>query len=375
MKITLPREALVSALSDVAPVIPSKTPKDLLKNVLLTIIGGTATMIATDQEVGIRREIKDVTAERDGSVILPPGRLVSILREINSDTVELDIGEKSIKIVAGGSKFTLSTVDADEFPEVNSFTETSYIKLKASALKRIISRVQFSVDPDSQRFALGGIAVDAQPGTLTLISTDSRRLAIASAPAEIVGKPIAADLSNLPCIPIRAALALSKSLPDSDEEVWLALLPSSVLAKCGGVTVYGRLIEGRFPRYQDVIPNEVNHTMQAVCGPLYSAVRQAMITQNEESKGADFSFSEASLSIVSKAAEVGESEINIPVVFEGDDLTITFDSKYLGQFLNVIDREFPIVGKFVDGDSAAVFSCGDDYRYIVMPLARDCPST
>lgn len=372
MRITIPRDALVSALSDVSPVIPTKTPKELLKNVLLTIVGGTATMIATDQEVGIRREIKDVTAPHDGSVIIPPRRLMDILREVDCESIDLDIGEKSIKIVAGGSKFTLSTVDANEFPDVAGFTEPNFVKVKSSALKMAISRVSFAVDTDSQRFALGGIAVDfGTAGLASFVSTDSKRLAIARIASESVGTLLEVNPSNLPVIPLRAALALSKSLPDSDAEVQIAILPSAVLAKCDGITVYGRLIEGRFPRYQDVIPTECNHTVTAVCGPLHSAVRQAMITQNEESKGADFTFSDGELSIVSKAAEVGESEIKIPVQLEGEPIEATFDPKYLGQFLNVCDREFPITAKFVDGDSAAVFSCGDEYRYIVMPLAKD----
>jgi DNA polymerase-3 subunit beta len=373
VKVTIPRETLISALADVSPVVPSRTPQELLRNVLLTVIGGTATLIATDQEVGIRREIKDTTAERDGSVILPPARLTAILREVTHDTVTLDIGQSSVTILSGGSRFTLSTVDANEFPEVARFKESAYITIKASALKRLISRVLFAADTESTRYALGGIAVDYSHATksLALVTTDGRRLAIAVAFAGTVGTLDVMTPTNLPVIPMKAAIALSKALPDTDAEVWLALGVNSVLAKCEGITVYGRLIEGRFPQYMAVIPTDSTTTVTAVCGPLYSAVRQAMVTLNEESRGAGFAFADGNLKITSNAAEVGDSEISIPVQIDGPELDTTFDPKYLGQFLAQCDRSFQITGRFTDGDSAALYSCGEDYRYVVMPLARD----
>ena len=373
MKITIPREALISALSDVSPVIPTKTPKDILKNVLLVVSGGTTTLIATDQEVGIRREIKDATAEHDGSVVLPPGRIMAILREVDDDSVELDIQENVIRIVSGSSSFKLSTVEASEFPDVHKFTEKSYFVVRSNSFKSAVGRTIFCCDTESTRFALGGIAFDFKQstGAATFVATDSRRLAMVHISATKHGEAFAPE--HVPVVPARAAKAMAAALPDDESEVSVAILPSAILMRFDGVTVYARLIEGRFPMYQQVIPSQkdITREMSTVVGPFHSAIRQAMITQNSESKGADFEFVDGELSIKSVAAEIGSSEIKLPIQWNGEPLSMTVDPKYISQFLSVIDRESQVVAKFVDGNSAALFESGDNYKYVVMPLARD----
>lgn len=371
MKITCPRSVLLAAISAVSPAIPSKTPSDLLRNICLTVTDAGATLMAADKEIGIRYEMKDVTSTKNGTVILPPGRLGQILREISDETVEMEIKGTKINIQAGSSKFNLQTVEPDSFPAPKGFTEKAYHVVKSGAFKRVIDRVSYAADTESTRFALGGISIDlGTPGQITLIATDSRRLSAARTSRTQSGNAFAPDFTQL-VVPVKALKMIASVLPEGDGDVFIAILPNEIAIKAEGIIMTARLVEGRFPRYTDVIPTEFNTTVSAVVGPLLSATRQAMIVTNEESKGVDFSFADGNLTLKSVGAEVGDSEIVIPLQIDGKQLSTTFDPKYLSQFLKTLADTDQVIAKFVDCDSAALFTAGDDYRYVIMPLARD----
>lgn len=371
MKITCPRSVLLAAISAVSPAIPSKTPSDILKNICLTVTDAGAVLMATDQEIGIRYEMKDVTSTKNGTVILPPGRLGQILREISDETVEMEVKGTKINIVAGSSKFNLQTAEADTFPAPKGFTEKAYHVVKSGAFRRAIDRVAYCADTESNRYALGGICVDlGVNGEVKLIATDSRRLSIARIARTASGNAFSPEFTSL-VVPVKALKMIASALPEGEVDVFIAIMPSEIAIKSEGVIVTSRLIEGRFPRYMDVIPSDFNVTVSAVVGPLLSATRQAMIVTNEESKGVDFNFADSNLTLKSIGAEVGDSEIVIPLAIDGGELSTTFDPKFLSQFLKTLADTDQVIGKFVDGDSAVLWTCGDDYQYVIMPLARD----
>jgi DNA polymerase-3 subunit beta len=141
--------------------------------------------------------------------------------------------------------------------------------------------------------------------------------------------------------------------------------------KTANSTIYSRLVEGRFPRYQDVIPSSSSISVDLTTGPFYSAVRQAQIVTSEESRGVDFTFSNGLLTLKSASAEVGESKVELPISYDAADLTITFDPRYVAEFLRVLEPERSIKLELTDGESAAVLRTEDGYLYIIMPLSRD----
>jgi len=178
--------------------------------------------------------------------------------------------------------------------------------------------------------------------------------------------------NTTPVVPSKAMGLIERSLPDKEDAVALvAVHANDLLVKCAGSTIYSRLVEGRFPRYSDVIPTEFNLSIDLVVGPFYSAVRQAQIVTSEESRGVDFAFSNGKLTLASQAADVGQSNVELPIPYEGEDLTITFDPKYVADFLRILDGGTSIKLNLLDGESPAVFSTEDHYQYVVMPLSRD----
>jgi DNA polymerase-3 subunit beta len=141
--------------------------------------------------------------------------------------------------------------------------------------------------------------------------------------------------------------------------------------KVGSSTIYSRLVEGRFPKYRDVIPTKAERSIDLVVGPFYSAIRQAQIVTEEDSRGVDFKFASGLLTLTSKSADVGQSVIQLPISFEGSELAILFDPRFIADFLRVLEPERNIRLELIDAESAAVFRTDDSYTYVVMPLSRD----
>ncbi|MDA1163880.1 MAG: DNA polymerase III subunit beta, partial [Planctomycetota bacterium] len=253
MKLNCHRASFASALQIVSGVVPTRTPKEILKNVKLQVEGGKAILIGTDQEVGIRFEVDRVETESTGEVLLPTQRVVSILRELNDDHVTLEATERTLIIKGGQSEFSLSTEDPAEFPPVAAFEDQEYFTVSAPTLREMIKRTIFATDTESTRYALGGVLLELTPERATLAATDSRRLAVVSAAAQVVGE---INVENTtPVVPSKAMQLIERSLPDQEDAVALiAIHANHVLVKCGGSTIYRRLVEGRFPKYSDVIP-------------------------------------------------------------------------------------------------------------------------
>lgn len=369
MKLHCHRPTLATAFQIVSGVVPSRTPKDILRNVKLQVGGGKATLVGTDQEVGIRYDIPGVETDSDGEVLLPKDRLIAILRELTDDGVDLEVTEKALWVRSGHSEFKLSAEDPAEFPPVQEFDATSYHVVPAASFKEMIKRTVFATDVESTRYALGGVLMEFAADKLTMAATDSRRLAVVSTASSTIGtiEPRATQ----PVVPAKALSLIERSISDNDQDVYLAVYPNSILVKVGSSTIYSRLVEGRFPRYGDVIPAGGGAMIDMVVSSFYSAVRQAQIVTSEESRGVDFTFENGVLRLTSVATDIGQSKIEIPISYDGSPITITFDPRYIADFLRILDASTSVKLQLTDGESAAVLRTDDGYTYVIMPLARD----
>ena len=172
-------------------------------------------------------------------------------------------------------------------------------------------------------------------------------------------------------VPSKALSLIERSISENDQDVYVAVFPNSVLVKSGSSTIYSRLVEGRFPRYADVIPAPGGTQLDLVVSSFNSAVRQPQIVTNEESRGVDFTFENGVLRLTSIAADIGQSKIEMPISYDAAPITITFDPRYIGEFLRILDASTSVKLQLTDGESAAVLRTDDGYTYVIMPLARD----
>jgi DNA polymerase-3 subunit beta len=327
-------------------------------------------LMATDLEVGIRHRVLGMKVDQPGAVILPTARMGSILR--TSFDPELAIEAEAEKLMVRGlrAEFTLPSEDPSLYPEVPDFTATSFHVVAAGDLRKLIRRTIFATDVESTRYALGGVLVELTSESITMVGTDGRRLARMSAPAEAEND--ATTPPGSPVVPVKALKLIERNLDESDPPVHIAIQgTSAVLVRTEGAVIYSRLVEGRFPRYQDVFPANVEVKIKLEVGPLRLAVEQASIVTSEESRGVDFRFGEGILKLSSQAADVGSSHVELPILYDGKPVEITFDPRYLTDALKTLEDSAEITAELIDAKNAAVFKTEDRYTYVVMPLTRD----
>lgn len=370
MKIIFERDKFQAAFHTAASVAPARSPKPILQNVKLEVTGDVATLLATDLEVGIRIQTPGVVVEQPGSVVLPVGRFGSILRESSDEKLTLE-SEPQGSIVRGDrSEWKLPGENPDEFPGVASFQDDKYHELSARLFREISRRTTYATDNESSRYALGGVLLEMGPDKITAVGTDGRRLAKMEGPAQSVGGHQTVEQTTI--VPTRAMNLLEKALADSDGEVQISAHANEVLVRSPRFTIYSRLVEGRFPKWRDVFPHRSDVVkVELSVGPFYAAVRQAAIATSEESRGIDFGFEEGTLVLSGRAADVGQSRVEMPIAYSGPKLTISLDPRFVSDFLRVLDPAKTFTMELKDADSAAVCHTDDGYGYVIMPLARD----
>lgn len=370
MKITCEREKLLSAFQTVTPVVPSRSPKPILQSIKIDAGKDLVTLMGTDLEIGIRVEVQGVQVDQPGMAILPTQRFQAILRESSDEFLKLEADDSGLTVRGDRSRFNLQAQDPHEFPNIATFQEQQFIKLPTRVVREVIRRTVFATDSESSRFALGGVLFEFDGGRLTAVGTDGRRMAVVEAGIERQGDPRAGDAPTI--IPARALTVVDRALGDAETECWIAPRHNDVLIKSGPATIYSRLVEGRFPRWRDVLPSErLPIQVSFVVGSLLSAVRQAAIVTDPESRGVDFQFEEGRLVLAARVADAGKSEVEVPIAFTGAAVGITLDPRYLIDFLRVLDAEKSVVLDIQDGESAVICNTEDGYRYVIMPLARD----
>ena len=371
MKALCNREGLLAAFGMVGGVVPARSPKPILQNVKLVADPDDGSILmATDLEVGIRYRVLGVKVDQPGAVILPTQRMQSILRTSSDEELAIETDGDGLLIRGLHSEFRLPGEDPDLFPEVPDFAATAFHAVAAADLRRMIRRTIFATDVESTRYALGGVLVELTDESITMVGTDGRRLARMSAAAEAEGG--AAATGGSPVVPVKALKLIERNLDDEDPPVHIAIQAgAAVLVRTDRAIIYSRLVEGRFPRYQDVFPSTVDVRIPMEVGPLLSAVEQASIVTSEESRGVDFTFAHGTLKLSSRAADVGSSRVEMPISYEGKEVEITFDPRYLTDALKTLEENASIVAELIDHKNAAVFKTDDQYTYVVMPLTRD----
>lgn len=370
MKITIQREPFLKAFQLAATVAPSRSPKAILQNVKIECTDSGCVLTATDMEVGIRVIVGDVQIEAAGSAVIPVMRLSMILRESRDETLNIHATPEKTIIKGKGSKFELQAHNPDEFPEVADFESKDYYELPANVLRELIKRTLFATDAESSRYALGGVKLEMEGEKLVAVGTDGRRLAVQHGKIETVGTP--ADTGTSTIVPSRSMQLIDRILPDSDDKVQISPQANELLVRSPDGIFFTRLVEGRYPKWRDVIPKrEDGHKIEIPVGPMYQSLRQAAIVSSDESRGVDFTFEDGSLVLSSTTAEVGESRIEMPVPFEGDTMTITLDHRYVADFLKVLQPDKTFTFDVKDGEQAAYCSTEDEYGYVIMPLSKD----
>lgn len=369
MRIRCEREPFLAAFQTAATVAPSRSPKAILQNVKMVARPEITTLMATDMEVGIRIEVSGIDVETPGEIVLPVGRVGSILRESSDSHLRIEVNEKGCVIRGDRSEFKLPLVNPDEFPEIAAFQAEKYYVVQAKLLRELIRRTVFATDLDSSRYALGGVLLEVEGDKLTGVGTDGRRLAKMEGPVQTVGGSPSSE--GMTIVPTRSMQLIERALSDADGEVFIATRSNDVLVKSPRVTIYSRLVEGRFPRWRDVIPERPDAArIELPVGPALSAVRQAAVVVSDETRGVEFTFRDGSLMLAAATAGQGEAHVEFPISYAGEEVRVSLDHRYVSDFLRVLDSDKTFTIEVAGAESAALMRTDDGFAYVVMPMAK-----
>lgn len=370
MKVVIERESFLGAFQMAAAVAPNRSPRAILENVKLEVTEAGAILVATDTEAGIRATVTGIEVEAPGVAILPVGEFGNLLRESSDEKLSITVNDQETVVEGQHSKFQLANADPEEFPDVAEFAASSYLEVPAGILKELIRRTLFATDTESSRYALGGVMLELKGDTLIAVGTDGRRLAKMEGAVTQVGE--GGFSGAMAIVPSRSMSLIEKACSDPETTVQITADENSVLFRSPAATIFSRLVEGRFPKWQDVFPKRKDAIqIDIATGPMYSALRQAAIVARDESRGVGFTFDNGTVVLSGMTAEVGESRIELPVAYEGDPLTISLDHRFVEDFLRVLSGDTTFSLEVENSDAAALFSTSDGFSYVVMPLARD----
>ena len=378
MKFTISKSDLVHELQTVAGVVEKRSTLPILANLLLEATADGLHVGASDLEVTVRGVAKaDVVQE--GSVTLPAGKLHEIARSLPDAEVQfqlLDRNQGSIKCER--SHFRIPSQPREEFPNFPEVDESKGIKLPGHILRDMIDRVAFAITTEDPRYSLNGALFLLNSGRLTLVATDGHRLAYVSKELDVV----APDGEIKVIVPRKALAEVSKLIADIDEDdhVLFGQSDKQVFFLVGRHRLTSNLLEGDFPRYENVMPESSETVIQLPREDFSHAVRRVSLLASER-LGKELSAGKLELS---SKTEMGEAQESLSVDYDGEGMSIGFNARYLLDFLSVVGtasvklemnpaRAGEEDGKAVDaGDKPGQFRPdpeGDlEYRYIVMPM-------
>ena len=360
MKLTAKRETLLEPLQAVSGVVERRQTMPILANVLLVAKDGRLSVTATDLEVELVASI-ELAVEVEGEITVPGRKLLDICKALpEGANIKMVLDGDRVTLSAGRSRFTLSTLPSSEFPTIDEVAGQQRIQLARSDLKRLLDKTQFSMAHQDVRYYLNGLLIEAKNGELRAVATDGHRLALAEMKTEVDG-----DIQVI--VPRKGVLELSRLL-HGDGEVSVAIGTNHIQVDLDGIRFTSKLIDGRFPDYDRVIPQDGE--ILKVDRPLVrEALQRAAILSNEKYRGIRLLVSENKLKIQAHNPEQEEAEEELEVQYSGPDVEIGFNVNYLLDALQAVDGDEVLIS-VTDANSSCLISVEDDEncRYVVMPM-------
>ena len=364
MKANFNRAALAEALGLLTSVAPSRTPKPILRCVQITAEDKEVRICATDLEVGINYSISEVQIEKAGEVIVPADRLNAIVRESVDEVLVLEASDGKCEIKGADSHFTVYGQEPGQYPVVPGFEGDAEIEIGLSNLQAGIEQCLFATAKESSRYAINGVLWEIKDKKLIMVATDGRRLARST--VKLASAPKGEVPENL-IVPGKAMGLLDKIGGDEKDAVAVKLLDNQILMSCANVVISSNLVEGNFPKYEDIIPTDYTKKLTLSTEAALSAARRASLLANEESKGIQLSLETGKIVFSGRAPETGDAEVDMAVDYKGEPINIGFNPQFLIDALRVI-RAADFELELGEPDRPGLLKSGRDFLYVLMPI-------
>ncbi len=366
MKVTCERSALDEALNLAGAVVVTRTPKPVLSCVKMTALEGLMTLNSTDLEVALHIQVGQVEVVEDGEALIPADKILGIVRESGDATLTIETEKDATHVRGEGSHYKIFGYPSGDFPSIAQFTDEPDFMINAGQLHDLITKTLFATARENSRYAINGVLLEREGKKITLVATDGRRLAMARGSVE---QPVGDPQSAI--VPTKALSMLARLFVDGDELVKVKIVHGQAMFATELATLTTNLVEGNFPPYHDVIPKEQDKKAVFDTDILASGVRRAALLINEETKGVKLSFGKEALLLSSRNPEMGESEINVPIVeYSGELIDIGFNPAFLTDVLKVVGSD-QVTMEMKAPNKPGVLKVGNDLTYVVMPVNLD----
>jgi DNA polymerase-3 subunit beta len=361
LRITVSKDELAAKLAVVARGVSTRTAVLVLGGIQLRAEAGRLNLAATDMEVSLRASFETQVSD-EGSVVVPGRLLLDIARSLPDSevTIEHRPEEAVVVVSAGTANYRLHTYSAEDFPRLPDVDTVTLQAVDRDALVETIGRVGRSASRDESRPVLTGILVRFEPGKVVMAATDSYRLAVKETPVEDALPELEA------IIPARALQELARIAAGADE-VQLGLHENHVIFGADGTWLTTRRIDGQFPNYRQLLPEQFEHELQLPREELLDVVRRVSLMAQRNSP-LRLRFAEGELTVSAITQDVGEARESLPAPFSAEPLEIGFNAEFLRDGLESVDSE-SIKFKLISPLRPAVLEGEtDDYLYLIMPI-------
>lgn len=365
MKVNFQRSAFAECLSILASVVPARTPKPILRCVHINAQDSQVEIKATDLEVGINCIVSGVEVKEPGQIVIPADKLCSVVRESAEEVLTMEADDSVCKIIGSDSLFTILCLEPDQYPQIPAGNDQPDMQINVAALQDAVQLCLFATAKESTRYALNGVLWEIKGKKLSLIATDGRRLAktrvsLVDAPSEKI------QAANI-IVPSKTLNLLEKVSASEKEIADISIVDNRLVIKCENILITSNLVEGTFPRYEDIIPKDYDKKIKISTTVCSSAVKRSALLTSEESRGIRLAISKNMITFSCRAPETGDAKVDMPVEYAGEPVDIGFNPQFIMDVLRVIPvDEFDL--ELGQADRPALIKFGKDFQYVLMPI-------
>ena len=372
MEFKVNSKELEKLLSKIIPAVPARTPMPILENFLFEVKDGQLTIYATDLEISLKSSL-NIVAEENIKIVVPARLLNDVVRSLKDTTIHFKLmANKKINIVTDMGKYTISYLDADEFPEIpavdaeKNAKDINEVLVNGAELRQAFDKCAFAMSKEEMRPAMMGTLFEFTDDGLRFVTTDGHRL------VNILKKNIKAAFNQQYVIPERAVSVLSKILDEKDVKIHLT--KTFVSFKLNDIELITRLIAQKYPDYASVIPLENEFQMKVNTKDIHDSIKRMMLFSTSSTRRVKFSISKDALEISAEDLDIGASgEEKVVCEYEGDSIEIGFNSAYVNDVLSHLNTEEEIIFKLHSPTKAVVIEPvqkkeNQDLMMLLMPV-------
>ena len=361
MKIKVNKEAIIDCLQKVQSVINPRNALPVLSNVLFKAEAGQLALTATDMNLTVRASMPAEVME-PGATTLPAKRIFGVFRELSVDEAELEVNEANIAFIhAASSYFRIHGISEADYPSLPEMADAKSFSLDQGVFRNMLRLTAYAASTDATRQLLNGVLLSFKAGKLSVVATDSRRLALVEHEVEFP-----ADAGMEVIVPLKTVEELLRTLGDAGSLKILAT-PKQIAFEFDGVLVISKLVEGTYPNFRQVIPQSAGERVSLERETFLTAVRRTSQLVSDAVSGVKLTFTKNRLEILAAAAEIGEGRETMDVKYSGPDIAISFNPAFLMDPLKALTPD-EVFLDLTDDTSPGVIRSTISFVYVLMPI-------